>query len=173
MWCAVWGYGLLAVTIDVFACDIAVLLLPCIRHFPVLYDTVLKFMVALAVGALSATGILILIPEVSQSIIIISPHSPQSSFISIAHLQFHSLPPSSSSHTCIEKTPNIALFSLLTISPPPPQPTSPCTCYEFASFSDLVLFHIYMFRYIQSSCLIYAYYFWYSSYQQFQCWLTH
>nr|KAG5694174.1 hypothetical protein BaRGS_016020 [Batillaria attramentaria] len=58
---AVWGYSFLFVTLINLCSLTGILVLPCMKM--AIYKTMLMFMVALAVGTLLASGILVLIPE--------------------------------------------------------------------------------------------------------------
>ena len=64
--CLVWIVGLPLMILVVLSCDVAILILPAIRRYPRAYSIVMRFMVALAVGALLATALLVLIPEVTS-----------------------------------------------------------------------------------------------------------
>jgi hypothetical protein len=59
-----WGYGFLFVTIINICSLSGAVVLPCMNK--TFYQKVLIFLVALAVGSLAASGLLVLIPEVSS-----------------------------------------------------------------------------------------------------------
>ncbi|CAG2227531.1 unnamed protein product [Mytilus edulis] len=56
-----WGYGFGFVSLIVFVSNVGALLGPCMKNK--LFKRILMFCVALAVGTLAATGLLVLIPE--------------------------------------------------------------------------------------------------------------
>lgn len=62
---SVWGYSFLFVTLINLCSLTGILVLPCMKSR--LYKIILMFMVALAVGTLVGSGVLVLIPEVSSS----------------------------------------------------------------------------------------------------------
>jgi hypothetical protein len=64
-----WGYGIAFVTLIVIISNIGALLGPCMKSQ--IFKRILMFCVALAVGTLAATGLLVLIPEVVVILIII------------------------------------------------------------------------------------------------------
>ncbi|CAC5400906.1 SLC39A14 [Mytilus coruscus] len=59
-----WGYGIGFVSLIVFVSNVGALLGPCMKSK--LFKRILMFCVALAVGTLAATGLLVLIPEVKE-----------------------------------------------------------------------------------------------------------
>jgi hypothetical protein len=61
---AAWGYGFLFVTIINICSLSGAVVLPCMKK--TFYQKVLIFLIALAVGSLAASGLLVLIPEVSS-----------------------------------------------------------------------------------------------------------
>ena len=61
---SVWGYSFLFVTLINLCSLTGILVLPCMKSG--LYKIILMFMVALAVGTLVGSGVLVLIPEVSS-----------------------------------------------------------------------------------------------------------
>ncbi|KAL8584836.1 hypothetical protein ACOMHN_037541 [Nucella lapillus] len=58
---AVWGYGFLFVTLINLCSLTGIIVLPCMKT--AIYNVILMFMVALAVGTLVGSGVLVLIPE--------------------------------------------------------------------------------------------------------------
>ena len=62
---SVWGYSFLFVTLINLCSLTGILVLPCMKSR--LYKIILMFMVALAVGTLVGSGVLVLIPEVTSS----------------------------------------------------------------------------------------------------------
>lgn len=65
-----WGYGFGFVSLIVFVSNVGALLGPCMKNK--LFKRILMFCVALAVGTLAATGLLVLIPEVKYFFFVFS-----------------------------------------------------------------------------------------------------
>ena len=67
-----WGYGLLAVTVINLTSVLGFFFKPCMNT--VIYKKIMMYMVSLAVGTLSGSALVFLIPEVSGDIILYSTY---------------------------------------------------------------------------------------------------
>lgn len=59
----VWGFAIAAITVISLASITCILTVPCIQHYPVAFQRLLAFLIALAIGTLSGDAIMHLIPH--------------------------------------------------------------------------------------------------------------